>query len=435
MKKRIFETKKELMLKDSQDLENFTKKQYQEAVKNIPLQKDKIREHSQKLITALDKQGKALHTEINTVIQRMKSEIEDMGALLIGATHQHEKAINYTITEMEKVIIDLKKLKDSQDAWLVSEYTSRTAEFRNSLAQFQETLPTFTPREINREQIHRQIGLSKLDITYTFLDEPRILTDIQTKCGALRNVSCLNDNELWTRGDRDNIMSLYNLEGELLRSIQTKGGHSPRDIAVTQSKELVYTDIENTSINLISSTNIRTLITPLGWSPFYLCSELSGDLPVIMESDDKKQTKVVRYSDSIETQSIQWDDQGKPLYTSGGYIKCLSENRNLDMCVADWDARAVVVVSAAGNLRFRYTGPHSTTLKSFYPLGITTDSWCNIMISDCGNHSIHIISTGGHFLRYIKNCSLQRDLCVDSGDHLFVAEFYTGKVKKIKYYK
>ena len=73
MKKRIFETKKELMLKDSQDLENFTKKQYQEAVKNIPLQKDKIREHSQKLITALDKQGKALHTEINTVIQRMKS--------------------------------------------------------------------------------------------------------------------------------------------------------------------------------------------------------------------------------------------------------------------------------------------------------------------------------------------------------------------------
>ena len=137
--------------------------------------------------------------------------------------------------------------------------------------------------------------------------EPRILTDIQTKCGALRNVSCLNDSELWTRGDRDNIMRLYNLQGELLRSIQTEGGHSPRDIAVTQSKELVYTDIENTSINLISSTNIRTLITPLGWSLFYLCSALSGDLLVIMESDDKKQTKVVRYSDSIEKQSIQWD--------------------------------------------------------------------------------------------------------------------------------
>nr|XP_022307815.1 uncharacterized protein LOC111113816 [Crassostrea virginica] len=344
------------MLKDLQDLENFIYPQYQEAAKNIPVQKDEVRKHSQTLKTALDKQGEALHTEINNIIHGMKSEIDDMDALLIRAKDRQEKTINDTITEMSEVILDLKRLEDSRNVWPVYKYTSRTEEFRNSLAHFQMTLPTFTPREINREQIHRQIGsLSKLDITYTFLYEPRILTDIQTKCEALRNVSCLNDSELWTRGDRDNIMSLYNLQGELLRSIQTESGHSPQDIAVTQNKELVYTDIENTSINLIS-----------------------------------------------KTQSIQWDDQGKPLYTSGGYIKCLSENRNLDICVADWDARAVVVVSAAGNLRFRYTGPHSTSRKSFYPLGITTDSWCNIMISDCGNHSIHIISTGGHFLRYIK---------------------------------
>ena len=83
---RIFETKEELMLKDSQDLENSIYPQYQEAAKNIPIQKDEIRQHSQKLITALDEQGKALHTEIDTVIQGMKSKIKDIHCVNFNKT-------------------------------------------------------------------------------------------------------------------------------------------------------------------------------------------------------------------------------------------------------------------------------------------------------------------------------------------------------------
>ena len=429
------------MQEDFQDLEKSIYPRYQEASTRILVQRDDVNKRSQKLKTALDKQGEALHTEIDTIIQGMKSEIDDMDAQHIAAIDQQEDAINHTIPEITQAILDLKRclkrLLDTSDVCLVSEYTSRTEEFRSLPAQFQVTLSTFTSQEINREQIHQQIGSrSKLVITF-LLDEQRILGETQTKCIRLRKVSCLSDSELWTFRMDDNILRLYNLQGELLRSVQTKSGNIPADIAVFLSRDLVYTDWHDRSINLVNGTQIHTLIKLLGWRPRELCSTPFGDLLVFLHSDDGQQSKVVRYSGFTEKQSIQWDDQGKPLYTFGRYTKYLSENKNLDICVSDNDALAVVVVSAAGKLRFKYTGPPSTSQKSFRPLDIATDSWGNILISDPDNNRIHIIDEDGHFLHYIHNCVLRyaRGYCVDSRDNVFVGEWKTGILKKIQYYK
>ncbi|XP_061166677.1 uncharacterized protein LOC133175577 [Saccostrea echinata] len=143
-----------------------------------------------------------------------------------------------------------------------------------------------------------------------------------------------------------------------------------------------------------------------------------------MESDDKRQSKVVRYSGSAEKQSIQFDDKGTPLYSSNGSTKYISENRNFDICVADWGAKAVVVVNQAGKYRFRYKGYNLVPRRlPLSPKGITTDSQGHILISDGNHECVHIINEDGKFLSYIKCQSLPfllRGLCTDTEDNLFL---------------
>ena len=133
---KMFITKKELMQKDLQDLETIYAK-YQESATNIPVQRENVRKHLQELTTVLDKQGESLHKEIDSIIHKMKLEIDSMDAQHIAAIDRQEEAINHTIPEMTQVILDLKRLLDTSDVFLVSEYTSRTEEFRSLPAQVQ----------------------------------------------------------------------------------------------------------------------------------------------------------------------------------------------------------------------------------------------------------------------------------------------------------
>ena len=446
-----FESKKDVLKRDLEELEKSIFPKYQESAAIIKTQRTNQHEHFQKLTADLNKQGEILHGEINTIIQSKQSEIDDMDAQQLAALGKQEAAVHKTISEIKQAIQDLKSLLNTNDVGYVSKYKSQVEKFRILPPKLEISLPSFLPQTINREQLLKQLGsLSPLTIEteekiYTLpaqgaestparilLNDPRLITDIPTGHKELFLVSCLTDDEIWTRGHK-RTMTLHNLKGELRKSVRTKSGNIALDLTVTRSGNLVYAD--ERSINLVRDTHIQKLITLRGWRPCGLCSTVSGDLLVSMINDDYDQIKVVRYSGSKEKQTIQWDEQGKPLFSSRGHReRYLSENRNLDICAIDDGGLAVVVLSAAGKFRFRYTGPPSTIYEPLNLYGIATDSQANILASDLFNGYITIIDQDGHFLRYIGGFQNPYGICVDSRDHLFVAESFNCIVKKIQYY-
>lgn len=434
-------------------MEKYIVPKYNSIASSIPFQKAELNKNSQKLKMSLIERGEVWHKEIDNLIKNLKSDLDEIEHKHLDVLNKKEYEIKRTMSEIKKSIDLIKALLKSSDVCCISDYKSRNTEFRRLPPKLNVSLPNFTPREIKRDQLMEQFGsLSPLSFTteeeyyamatqgvesstsdQSLLDIPLIITSFDTESTNLTSLACLNDLEVWALGG-DNIMKLYSYQGEQLKSVETKSKENPCDIAVTMSGELIYADYRERTVNVVRKTEIQSVISLLGWKPRNVSSTSAGDLLVVMCCDDFKQTKVVRYSDSNEKQIIQYNDNGKPLYSSG-CIKYITENRNLDICVSDRDANAVVVVNQNGKFLFNYT--ISPNEKPFTPTGITTDRQSRILTADSNNNCIHIIHQKGQFLRLIENCFLLSPwgLSVDTRDNLFVAENDSSRVKKIQYCK
>lgn len=423
---------------DLQELKSICSK-YQDIASFIPFEKAELKKNSKKLVTAICKHGEDLHKEIDTVIKSMTSNLDEMDSKHLAVLQTQEDEITWKISEITQIITNLTNILDSNDVGLISKYKCRNEEFTRLPSMIKVTLPKFSPNEVNRDQIHQQIGsLSAMSFTReevqidtTLGHQEKCLTPptINTRCRKLHRVACLED-KIWTSSD-DNILRLYNLRSEEENFVQTASGNRPDDIAVTEKGHLVYIDSNDRTVNIVKGTQLRRVNRPRGWIPMGVCSSRSGGVLVIMVDDDSTETKLFRYHGLSKEKSFSIP--GLDCY-SHGCMKPCSENRNRDICVVDYAANAVVVVNQAGDLRFTYTGPPSTAKESFRPLDITTDSQSQILTVDGSLQRIHILDQDGQFLGYIDKCDLRGpcSLCVDTNDNLFVAESDTGKVKKIE---
>ncbi|XP_078340878.1 uncharacterized protein LOC111110618 [Crassostrea virginica] len=448
----IFTKSKESIQRDRQELENQISPTYKEIANELEMQIGSLDGEYKKLTIEMSKQREEIHKEVDNAINQLEKEIGEIKVKHHSLLKKRLDEIKQLQSLVQKTLLALNEMKESNEVSPTIHYSSKNEEFRKLPPKVYVSIPKFIPKQIEREALGNLIG--KITPLSTILEErifkaktpntsirelldgPEVLNTINTGHERLLRVTCLNEEQIWTSGQTADI-KCFNIQGVLQKTIQTKSGEYPDDIALDRDGALLYSDGTTKTVYKIKNDQTETIITLQGWVPAKLSVTSSGDLLVTMLSDDKTQSKVVRYSGSTVAQTIQFDDEDQPLYSGNYYIKYISENRNLDICVADNEAGAIVVVNQVGKLRFRYTGhPSPTKNKAIVPYGITTDSQSRILASDWNNHCIHILDTDGQFLRYI-HCGLESPygLCVDSNDSLFVCEYKSGNVKKIRYSK
>eukprot|EP00105_Crassostrea_gigas_P032537 XP_011455570.1 PREDICTED: uncharacterized protein LOC105348006 [Crassostrea gigas] len=437
----VYKTKKNNIEKDTQELENLISPEYKEIALDLENQLANLDGGYEKLTTEMCKQGEQWHKEIDIVINKMKTEISEIKVKHRNILKKHSDEIKQIQSRIQQTLLALTEIEKSTEVYPTIEYISKIREFSKLPSKVHVSLPTFIPKQIDRQNLYNWFGnITPLTNTSVreLLDEPELVTTIQVRYHDdqyLRNVTCLHEDCIWTCGSTRNI-KCFNITGALLQTINNKSEQRPNDIALDGDGNLLFCDGKSKTVNKVKNGKTEVLIRLQGWVPNNMCVNTTCDLLVTMYSDDTTQSKVVRYSRSTEKQTIQFDNEGKPLFSGDYDPKYITENRNHDICVADSKACAVVVVNQDGELRWRYTGhPSVTKTKLFIPRGITTDSHCRILTADCYNNCLHILDQNGQFLRYIENSGLQYPwgLCVDNDDTLFVSEYLTGNVKKIKF--
>nr|XP_022307539.1 uncharacterized protein LOC111113541 [Crassostrea virginica] len=398
-----------------------------------------------KIINAIQEQ----EDNICKVVRKIGSQLKDEVATQKREFEKKNNEIQLTVAkegeELDSIIKTNKGILKSNDAKCILTYQSKNEEFIGGPKQVQLSYPMFLSGTIRENQLQKMFGSLQRSSNIApdgkhgmqkLMSNPVVVSTIQTpyeKSSKLWRVLFEEAGKIWICGSNNKIYQI-DQSGSILKTVSVSCYVLALSLSV--DKELIFSvDGSDTKVYRYDGNVVRIVVDLGQWCPRGLCHSANGDLLVSMRSVDKTQSRVVQYSGTTETMIIQNDRQGKPLFSVGiHYVLLLTENGNGDICVADYIGKAVVVVNASGELRFKYQGNISPkpNYKSFQPVQIATDVNQQILINDNACDLVHIINKNGNFVRYIEyKCN--GGLSIDPEHNLLAGNQKSGEIRIIRY--
>ncbi|XP_062581655.1 uncharacterized protein LOC134243427 isoform X2 [Saccostrea cucullata] len=444
---KIVQQLKEEIKKETEEIDTFISR-FAKSGENID---EKISKMT-KTFNAMEKEGENLrktwHEEVDSIFDTLQSTMRKMKDRRLTALKAHQSRLQDSVSKLQRVAKEKKKYLKSNKVSDVRSYKSELKELKDIPKDVDVKIPSLNSNTVQGRELSIELGEYKATLTQTSLSsltdevsilpvrkllaKAKIIAIIPSEIKSLGPIICIGTNEAWARG-LDKFIRRIDIHGSLKDKIDTKCKSYPYDISVTRQGELIYSDYNRRTVNIIRQGKIETLITlPRGWHPDGLCCTRSGDLlvsmftQVSMFTKDKRHFKIVRYQGQTATQEIDKDDRGQNIFKDGEYGVSVKENNNGDICASDMDAETVIVMDKTGRVRFRYDGTPARRNNPFRPMDIATDPLSQIITSDVNNDCLHILDQNGEFLGCVDNCGLVNPvgLSVDTKGSLWIKEKY-----------
>ncbi|XP_062579927.1 uncharacterized protein LOC134241935 [Saccostrea cucullata] len=394
---------------------------------------------------------KSWHEEVDSIFDTLQSTISKMKDRRLTTLRSHQSRLQDSGTKLARITKENKKILKSNKVSDVTSYKSELKEFRDIPTDVDVKIPSLNSNTVQGRELSieleefkatlTQISLSSLTDEVSILsvrkllEKAKVIASIPSGIKPLGALVCTGTNETWAYGG-DKFIRCIDIKGSLKEKITTECEPYPGDISVTRQGELIYSDSNSRTVNIVRRGRTETLITlPKGWHPLGLCCTRSGDLLVSMCIHDRSHHKIVRFQRQTAIQEIYKNDRGQNVFQGGKAGVCVEENNNGDICASDLGADTVIVMDKTGKVRFRYDGTPARRNNPFHPQIIATDSLSQIIITDFNNDCLHILDQKGQFLRCIDNCGLLSPggLSVDSEGRLWVGCCFSGDIKVIQY--
>ena len=263
----------------------------------------------------------------------------------------------------------------------------------------------------------------------TLIPSPSVQTkfDVDNYCPC---IACVDQGLAWVQTHGD-MLQLIDREGSVKDIVGID--FSFFDIAVTSDGDLLLPDYDNSCIKSLSREKTITTLFRTGGKPTGLCCLHNGDIAVTFEEDSEvyvfsRDGKIRRKLDHIKFRCP---------------MKITENNVNQDIYVCDHERGSyvspgkMIAAGADGKIRYEYTGQGDST---FTPVEVCTDQMGHVLITDHGNHRVHILDQEGQFIQYVltskQGLHLPVTVDVDSEGYVWLGEYtglFIGRIKVARY--
>ncbi|XP_060078604.1 uncharacterized protein LOC132558096 [Ylistrum balloti] len=269
------------------------------------------------------------------------------------------------------------------------------------------------------------------EVNYNLSHQTNILGKFNTK-GIGNKVCATEKEEIWI--SYSNSLQLLSKKGEIRREI--KFNVRITDVCISPRTKKIWICSDTDSSIMDCALGVPNLRFNCKSKPICLCVTAANHVLVGMSQ------KVTKFSQKGEPLlSTKTTTSGKPIVRLPQKIAECRLTQNLAVVERqsydEYNTKQVLVMNKEFEELFRYKGGRAEGQKTaeaiFDPWDVTFDNAGNLLIADCNNHRVLLVSCEGEFLRtvFTDERSAQA-ICIDRS--LILWAVFGDEVKRLQYY-